>query len=73
MATGTTGTQDPTYDVVSVLYHTLQGAETYEQYIRDAEQSGDQDLVHFFRDVQQQDKQRGDRAKALLAKHLNQG
>ena len=47
MATQHTGTRDATYDVVSILYHALQGAETYQQYIQDAEQRGDQELGQF--------------------------
>ncbi len=70
MAPQSTGTRDETYDVVSILYHALQGAETYQQYIRDAEQRGDQDLAQFFREVQEEEKRRADRAKQLLAKRL---
>lgn len=32
----TTGTKDATYNLVSVLYHALQGADLYEQYASDA-------------------------------------
>ena len=35
-----TGTQDTTYNLLSIIYHALQGAETYEKYIHDAEQGG---------------------------------
>jgi maltooligosyltrehalose synthase len=66
----TTGTKDTTYNLVSVLYHALQGADLYEQYASDA--GSDQDLASFFREVQQQEKQRADRAKQLLAKRLQQ-
>jgi hypothetical protein len=55
MASGT-GTKDATYNLVSVLYHALQGAETYAQYATDA--GSDQDLASFFREVQQQEQQR---------------
>lgn len=65
--TGEHRDQCPTYNLVSVLYHALQGAETYDQYIRDAEQSNDRNLATFFRDVQTEEKERADRAKKLLA------
>jgi rubrerythrin len=65
-----TGTRDTTYNLVSILYHALQGAETYAMYVRDAEQEGNQDMAQFFREVQEEEKRRGDRAKQLLAKHL---
>lgn len=71
--TGNTGTRDVTYNLVSILYHALQGAETYDQYIQDAEQGGDQDLAQFFRDVKEQNRQRADRAKQLLGQRLTRG
>ena len=66
-----TGTNNATYNLISVLYHALQGAETYEKYASDA--GSDQDLANFFREVQQQEQQRADRAKQLLATRLQQG
>jgi hypothetical protein len=65
-----TGTPDEHYDIVSVLYHTLHGAWNYDQYIRDAEQAGDDELASFFRDVKEQNAQRAERAKGLLAKRV---
>lgn len=67
-----TGTRDTHYNVISVLYHTLQGAETLAQYIEDAEQAGDQELARFFREVQAEDRKRADWAKALLQQRLSQ-
>lgn len=66
-----TGASDPVYNLVSVLYHALQGADLYRTYASDA--GGDQELASFFREVQQQDQQRADRAKQLLARHLQRG
>ncbi len=66
-----TGTNNATYNLVSVLYHALQGAVLYEKYASDA--GSDQDLASFFREVQQQEKQRADRAKQLLSQRLQQG
>jgi hypothetical protein len=64
---------NPTYNLVSVLYHLLKGGQTYGMYIRDAQQSGDQDLVQFFQDMQTQDQQRAMRAQLLLQKQLGRG
>ncbi|MCC7023388.1 MAG: hypothetical protein IT338_11200 [Thermomicrobiales bacterium] len=63
-----TGTRDVTYDLISVIYHALQGAQTYQIYANDA----DGDVASFFRDVQQQNEQIANRAKSLLAKQLSQ-
>jgi rubrerythrin len=62
----TTGTRDEHYNLVSVLYHALEGGATYDKYIQDAENEGDQELVDFFRQVQQEDAQRAQQAKSLL-------
>jgi hypothetical protein len=67
---GNTGTPDITYNLVSTIYHTLQGAETEAIYIADAEQQGDQELIQFFRELKEENQRRADRAKQLLAKYL---
>ena len=67
---GDTGTRDITYNLISVVYHALQGAETTALYIADAEQEGNQELAAFFREAKDEYQRRGDRAKQLLATHL---
>ena len=65
-----TGAKDKTYNLTSVLYHALQGGENYDQYISDAENEDDDELVQFFKDVQEEERKRADRAKSLLAERL---
>lgn len=65
-----TGASDVTYDLTSVLYHALQGAQVYDKYIQDAEQDGKQEMAEFFREVQRQDRERAERAKELLAQRV---
>jgi hypothetical protein len=65
MSERTTGTRDEHYNVISVLYHALQGADTCGTYLQDAEQAGDQELVQFFREVQDTYRQLGDRSKMV--------
>lgn len=72
-STANPGTTDVNYNFVSILYHALQGAETYDQYIRDAEQRNDKDLAQFFRDTKEENQRRADRAKQLLAQRLAKG
>jgi len=67
-----TGTQDTLYNLLSIVYHALQGAETYEIYINDAEQSGDTELAQFFRDVRDENVKRAERGKQLIVARLNQ-
>ena len=67
---GDTGTRDITYDLVSVIYHSLQGAETTAMFVGDAEQEGNQELAQFFRECKEEMQARADRAKQLMATHL---
>ena len=67
-----TGTKDVHYNLVSVLYHALQGGETYHIYIQDAERTGDQELADYFREVQRENRDWAERAKALLGQRLTQ-
>ncbi len=64
-----TGAKDKHYNLTSVLYHALQGGEIYHQYFSDAE--GDDELVQFFTDVQEEERNRAQRAKGLLADRLS--
>ena len=66
MSTGDTGTPDPHYNLVSVLYHALQGAETIDRYVDDAQKAGDEDLAAFFRSVKQGYTRTSEQAKQLL-------
>lgn len=41
-----TGTRNDTYDVISVLYHALQGAENCQIYARDTQDERIRDVFH---------------------------
>jgi rubrerythrin len=64
------GTANATYDGVAVLYHALQAGAQYNDYIRDAEAEGDNEMADFFRQCQQEDASRADRLKQLLNTRL---
>jgi rubrerythrin len=71
MATTTrTGTRDMTYDLISVIYHQLQGAETYQTYVQDAAETGDQEVATFFREAADRSLESANRAKELLGQRL---
>lgn len=67
-----TALADDHFDLISVLYHALEGAATYEIYIQDAEEVGDEELVDFFQQLYDENCQRAERAKQLLTKRLTQ-
>ena len=62
-----TGTRDDTYDVISVVYHALQGAENCEIYAEDAE---DERLRSFFQQAADQQRKLADQGKQVLMQCL---
>jgi hypothetical protein len=68
-----TGTPNTIYDLSSVLLHSLEGGASYDQYIHDAEEAGDQQLADFFRRVRDEDSMRADEAQLLLAERTPSG
>jgi rubrerythrin len=66
MATGETGFDDVTYDLVSVQYHSLKAGHDYGQYVRDAENAGRDDIAAFFRDVMSEDSARAKKCHEFL-------
>jgi len=62
----TTGTRDEHYNLISVLYHALHGADNCDHYAMDAEASGDERLGSFFREAQAAQVQIAERGKELL-------
>jgi rubrerythrin len=66
MATGETGFDDVTYDLVSVQYHSLKAGHDYGQYVRDADNAGQDEIAAFFRQVMEEDSQRAARCHEFL-------
>jgi rubrerythrin len=66
MATGETGFDDVTFDLISVQYHSLKAGHDYGQYVRDAKNAGLDDVASFFEEVMSQDSERAHRCHELL-------
>lgn len=64
-------TENQQYDVISVLYHLLKGAQTTGKYVQDAERAGDGELAQYFKDVQEQYNILADRGRVLLSKKVS--
>jgi len=62
-----TGTPNTIYELSSVLFHALQGETSYDTYVEDAEREGDEELTEFFRRVREEDRDRANEARMLLA------
>ncbi|MEU7472104.1 acyl carrier protein [Streptomyces sp. NPDC044984] len=68
MATGETGFSDVVYDLISVQYHSLKAGHDYGQYVRDAENAGQEEIADFFREVMAQDSERAARCHRYLVR-----
>jgi rubrerythrin len=66
MATGETGFDDVTFDLVSVQYHALKAGHDYGQYVRDADNAGLDDIARFFRQTMEENSARAARCHKLL-------
>ena len=67
MATGETGFDDVTFDLISVQYHALKGGHDYGQYVRDARNAGRDDIATFFEQVMGEDEARAHKCHEFLA------
>jgi hypothetical protein len=65
-----TGTSDKDYNLVSVLYHTLSGADSCTTYIKDADHANDKELSDFFSESLTTYRTLADKAKKLAAARL---
>jgi rubrerythrin len=66
MATGETGFDDVTYDLISVQYHSLKAGHDYGQYVRDADNANQQEIADFFRQVMEEDSNRAKKCHEFL-------
>lgn len=58
--------QDKDYNLVSTLYHALQGVETTNMYMEDAKTASDDELIMFLNETQDNYRQMAEKAKELL-------
>jgi hypothetical protein len=63
-----TGTSNKEYNLVSVLYHALSGAEACDKYIHDSHD--DAQLSEFLSETQQQYRAIAENAKHLLKRRI---
>jgi len=67
MASRHTVADDIVFDLISIQYHALQGAETYSRYLEDAEHSREHaDVTQFIQQCRDEDNRRALRAHELL-------
>ena len=68
--TGYIREKDKNYDLVSVLYHALSGADSCRTYLEDAKKAGDVELADFFLGAMEQYEAVAQKAKDLCKPRL---
>ena len=64
------GVPDVEYDLISLIYHNLQGVEASGRYASDAVEAGEDDFAQLFQQAQQTYLEQADRARALLRQRI---
>lgn len=57
---------DIVYNLISIQYHALQGAETYDKYLEDAHSADHPEVTEFIKQCRDQDNDRAVRCHELL-------
>jgi len=65
------GASNIVYDLVSIQYHALKGAQVYDQFLKDAKDNDD--VRKFIEQVKNDDSKRAQQAHELLAKLTKDG
>jgi hypothetical protein len=68
--TSHTGAKDKDYDLISVLYHSLKGADLCHTYAEDAKRDGDNELAGFFDEAREQYRSLAEKAKKFTKSKL---
>jgi rubrerythrin len=68
MATGETGFDDVSFDLISVQYHSLKAGHDYGQYVRDARNAGEDEIAQFFEKVMAEDSARARQCHEFLTR-----
>ena len=58
--------KDKNYNLIAVLYQSSDNIESLKDYIQDAQQEGDQELVDFFEGILENNLRAAQRAKEML-------
>lgn len=66
MASKHTVADDIVYDLVSIQYHALKGAEVYTRYLQDAEKTDHAEVTRFIEQCKRQDEERALKCHQLL-------
>ncbi|HEY9291055.1 MAG TPA: hypothetical protein VIP98_07240 [Microlunatus sp.] len=66
-----TGTKDKDYNLVWFVESCLSNALRMEEYARDADRAGDEELADFFRRAQETSRRGAEQGKDMLRQRLN--
>jgi F0F1-type ATP synthase membrane subunit b/b' len=70
---GGTEMQNCNFDLVHALESKLEAIQVYDQYLKDAQQEGAQDLTQIWQQLRQQDQQAVDQLRNVLVDRAKSG
>ena len=73
MASAHTTADDIVYNLISIQYHALKAAQTYDRYAEDARSDGHDDVAQFITECARQDGERARRCHELLYQLTKEG
>jgi hypothetical protein len=73
MASEHTIADDIVYDLISIQYHALKAAETYDKFLQDAHSSEHEDVAAFVTQCKSEDEQRAVRCHEFLVQLTRSG
>lgn len=65
--------ENTSYDLLTTLQNKLEGLNAYDQYIKDAQQAGDQDCANLFKQLKQHDTQSVEQIRSAIEQAVKQG
>ena len=66
------GTKDKNYDLIAVTHLCLEHVWRLDQYSRDAEREGDEELAELFRRMEEHSRRGAEECKGLLGQRLTE-
>ena len=73
MASEHTVADNIVYDLISIQYHALKGAEVYDRFLNDAHSAEHADVTSFIRQCKDEDERRAVQAHELLGSLTRRG
>lgn len=69
------GTNKPSnidYDLVAEMHELLEGGEALDQYVRDAQSEGDQEIAQVFESIRDQNRENAEKLRGFIGRRFSE-